>query len=403
MPNTVQVFQSTDTGAPTLSGTVGALISVLDGCLVNGYGTVTLTSLVVASNVATGTVSGGHGFAMVGNAAPQVGQVITIAGATPSGLNGDWRISSVTSSTVFTFATTGISDQTATGTITAKRTAAGWTKSFTGTNKGAYKSSDVTATGMILRVDDTGGGTGGLREARVRAYEAMTDIDTGTGPIPTVAQAASGLFICKSSTLDSTARPWTIIADGKRVFLLLNYFTVSWPFAEVSFFGDLTDVRKSGDAYHYTLAAKSNEGTYGNIGFYGFLKTFAGVASINTAAGCMFTARSYTQVGGAVSMNYMGDPAIGGSTYGASGGMTYPCPTDNGIRMSPMTVIEPSTLHIDRGTIPGIYHVLHGLPLANKDTVDTITGLSGKTIMLMSTASGNSTEGRSAYDITGPW
>lgn len=35
---TVRVYYSTDAGAPVLSGTAGALIGVLDACLVNGYG-----------------------------------------------------------------------------------------------------------------------------------------------------------------------------------------------------------------------------------------------------------------------------------------------------------------------------------------------------------------------------
>ena len=35
---TVRVYYSTDAGAPTLSGTAGAMITVLDACLVNGYG-----------------------------------------------------------------------------------------------------------------------------------------------------------------------------------------------------------------------------------------------------------------------------------------------------------------------------------------------------------------------------
>ncbi|CAK0748423.1 hypothetical protein CCP4SC76_1940001 [Gammaproteobacteria bacterium] len=68
-----------------------------------------------------------------------------------------------------------------------------------------------------------------------------------------------------------------------------------------------------------------------------------------------------------------------------------------------MTVIEVGSPPIDRAGFPGIYHVLHNKPLANKDTVDNISGLSGRTIMLLATASGNVTEGRSAYDITGPW
>ena len=35
---TVRVYRSTDASAPTLNGTSGSLINVLDGCLVNGYG-----------------------------------------------------------------------------------------------------------------------------------------------------------------------------------------------------------------------------------------------------------------------------------------------------------------------------------------------------------------------------
>lgn len=35
---TVRVYRSTDVGAPTINGTAGSLINVLDGCLVTGYG-----------------------------------------------------------------------------------------------------------------------------------------------------------------------------------------------------------------------------------------------------------------------------------------------------------------------------------------------------------------------------
>lgn len=138
----VRYYDSTMAGAPALSGTPGALISVLDACLKDGFGTVTLNSLVVAGNVATGTVNAGHGFTMVGGA---VGPVITIAGATPAGLNGTWRIASVPNSTTFTFATSGIADQTATGTITAKRAPLGFSKVFSGTNKAVYRADDVAS------------------------------------------------------------------------------------------------------------------------------------------------------------------------------------------------------------------------------------------------------------------
>lgn len=38
MPNSVRVYQSTDSGAPSLTGQTGTLVSLLDACLVNGFG-----------------------------------------------------------------------------------------------------------------------------------------------------------------------------------------------------------------------------------------------------------------------------------------------------------------------------------------------------------------------------
>lgn len=82
----VRYFDSTMSGAPTLQGVAGSAISVLDACLINGFGTVTVNGLVVSNNVATVTVSTGHNLGMirgVNNVSPGVGPVIQIAGASP--------------------------------------------------------------------------------------------------------------------------------------------------------------------------------------------------------------------------------------------------------------------------------------------------------------------------------
>ena len=153
LDTSVKYFDNTMSGAPALPSSAGSLITLLDACLVNGFDQVTLNSLVVADNVATGTVNPNHNFTMTGNTGP----VILIAGATPSELNGEWRIASIPGSTTFTFITSGITNQTATGTITAKRAAAGWTKALSGTNKAAYSRTAFGVTSMLLRVDDTPG------------------------------------------------------------------------------------------------------------------------------------------------------------------------------------------------------------------------------------------------------
>ena len=174
MPDTtVKLFRSTDAGAPTIGAAAGSLIAALDACLVTGYGAVTVNTLSVVSGVATTIVSAGHGLTMAGSTGP----VMRIAGATPSGLNGDWRVT-VVNSTTFTFATTA-ADGTASGTITAQRAPAGWEKAFSGTNLAAYRSTDLAATGCYLRVNDPAG-SGGTYKAYATGYATMSDIDTGT-------------------------------------------------------------------------------------------------------------------------------------------------------------------------------------------------------------------------------
>src|ERR1700740_2942620 len=118
----VKYFDSTMIGGPVLSGTVGSIIGILDACLVNGFGQVTLDSLVVSGGVATATRAAGHSHVKDG--------VAFIAGSSIALLNGEQKVTAVTATT-FQFATTA-ADGTATGTITSKVAPAGWVKAFTG-------------------------------------------------------------------------------------------------------------------------------------------------------------------------------------------------------------------------------------------------------------------------------
>jgi hypothetical protein len=249
MPDTCQVkyIHSGQTGAPVLSGTAGSLVAVLDACLVTGFGSVTLDSLVVASEVATCTVSSGHSFG--------IDVVIEVAGASPAGLNGQWRCTGAATNT-FTFACPGITDQTATGTITAKVAPLGWSKPFTGTNKAAFKQVAATSSGFYLRVDDSGANV-----ARVVGYEQMTGVDLGTYDFPTAAQQAGGLFWRRSSTTDSTARPWMLFGTDRGF-----WFLPSWKAADDSYelywFGDVLSY-KVADAYGcWITGANSTDATF---------------------------------------------------------------------------------------------------------------------------------------------
>jgi hypothetical protein len=369
MPDTtVRVFRSTDTGAPTLSNVAGTLIAVLDGCLADGYGSVTLDSLVIASNVATCTLSTGHGFTAIGATGP----VVRIAGATPAGLNGDWRITYV-SATVFTFAVTGITDQTATGTITAKRAPGGFEKAFTGTNLAVYRSLDITGTRLYCRIDDTT-----TTYARIRGYEAMSDVNTGTGLFPTDGQQSGGGYVYKAN---AASRPWTLFTDGRMIYFFCDSTgTAAWPGGFL--FGDVASY-KAGDAFGCALISSASSG--------GQCQLF----DTGTAPSASYLARTHLQSGGSI----IGTRCSHSRSSGlGAGGQTYPAPVDNLIHLWPVECWEGTTLA--RGMLPGLWNPIHDGDTPHGTVVEDIPNLPGRALLIQTTRTASY---ECVMDCTGPW
>src|SRR5882724_7747742 len=124
------------------------------------------------------------------------------------------------------------------------KAAAGWTKAFAVANKGSYRMTTVGATGFYLDVDDSGSSaTLGARSARMRGYETMTAVATGTNPFPVIATTA-GIQVYKSPTADATARAWILLADDKTFTLLTDPGSTSelsgW---SVFHFGDIFSLK----------------------------------------------------------------------------------------------------------------------------------------------------------------
>lgn len=383
MPDaSVRIFQSTDSGAPALSGTAGALITLLDACLVNGYAaggaTMTLDSLTVTGNVATATKNP-HGLTMLG----AVGPVVRIAGATPAALNGDWRVT-VTGAATFTFATTGIADGTATGTITAKRAPLGFSKAYAGTNKAAYQADDLLSSRMFLRIDDAGISSAAAY-ARVVGYEAMTDIDAGTKPFPTEAQQSGGGYWHKSNAANATARPWMIVGDSQGFYFLVQYDGSNT--GQIgAMFGDMNSDH-AGDAYRALLIFSANTNAVASA-----------LPVYNSTVGHAMP-RSYLSTGTAI------QPLKYGAQFQAPGmgyaGATYPHPGNGWFLCSPVEVWDSAS--VARGTLPGIYAPLHaGSTLPDAALHTAISGLSGKTVMIKK-LNYNGQPYACAVDITGPW
>lgn len=386
MSTSVKVFASTDPGALVLSGTAGALSTLLKTYLVDGRGSGAVATLNVTAGVATATYSAGHPFA--------VGSVGEFAGATPTGLNGQKRILSVATNSV-TFAAPGIADGAATGSITSKLASAGWQQVFSATNITRLKPTVVEATGCVLRIDDTG-----TTNARVRAYEAMTDASTGTGPTPLESQLAGGLYWPKSSVANATARPWIVIADGRGVYLAgdptgTGRYTLTYS-------GDIASL-KSGDAYGYLLTGNQADQTNtssvpdGCVGY-----------SHRSARTGAYLVRAHTAIGQSTAVQRLGAHHNGSTAdvYAGTAGYSvgaYPNGPNNGLMTGALELHAQGI----RGTLPGLLHPVQdcGTAFATGAIVDGTNDLAGRRLLAIRVAppSGSVTPGTVFLDLTGPW
>lgn len=361
MGTKTKFYSSLMSSAPSLSNAAGSLINVLDAVLVNGFGTANVQSLVVAAGVATVTWAAPHTYV--------TDSVALFAGATPGGLNGEKRVT-VTGANTVTFPAAGIPDGAATGAITSKVAALGWTKLYTGANLAVYKPTAPEATGCVLRVDDTG-----TTVARVRGYEAMSDVNTGTGLFPTLGQqAAPGLWWAKANT--ATARQWRIIGDDRGFYFAPKCSDTS-EFTGVHYFGDLISLRGS-DPYACVLEAHSGDRS--------------STSSTNedlscndnslTQPGC-YVARLYSGLGGAV-QGFTAFPSIVSTATLFSGSTSwplYPSPVDNGLHVSQLMCLHSAALNTGpRGFFPGCYGSMQqaSASMSTDDNVDGVAAMAGK-------------------------
>lgn len=373
LPATTPLWFRHDMGsAPLMRGVAGDAITLLDACLVSGFNSRTATSVTVTSNVATVTFSGAFGWL--------VNQVVEIAGATPAALNGWKRVTAVSGNTL-TFAAPGVSNQTATGTISCKTPGLGWQKVFTGTNVAVYRPTDVSGTRLFLRVDDSGTASD-ARRARARGFETMSDVNTGTGPFPTDAQISGGLYWWKSNTADTTQRQWAMVGDPAGFFVSARAFGSGFP-SEWSF-GDIASFQTA-DAYRCLISGEVSNSGPGN-----------GHGVLNLAQAGSYFPRASSQLGGSVQIG----PFNGEQTIA----IEYPNQPNSGLIVRPSVVLESNTRM--RGTIRGFQRSVHG-PNTNGvfalgQVLSAADGYPGLAICLdQSATSGAVLAG--VFDLVGPW
>lgn len=143
----VQFFSHLNAGCPQLTNDWGCMISLLDACLVNGVSLPNVSSVTVATggNITVNFASA-HSVLLF--------QCVTLAGFTPSILNGKYRVIGVPTTTQLTLSS-DLSAQSATTTGTAKISPLGYQIAYSGTGKRAYRALNPTAQHPYIRVDES--------------------------------------------------------------------------------------------------------------------------------------------------------------------------------------------------------------------------------------------------------
>ena len=385
-------------GAPQLSGTAGTLIAVLDAFLITGFGQVTALSVTVASGIATASLQAGQSFD------PYC--VVLVDGATPAELNGEARVLT-SSSTSITFATTA-PDGVATGTITIKVAPVGqWEKPFTGTNRAVYRSTDVTGPRFCLWVDDSG-----TTAARVRGFENMTDVNTGTGPFPSDAQISGSGYWAKSSAANANAVRWDLFADSRFMGIAIASSSgggANFVGALLRGFGDCLNLGAS-DAYATVLNCADSAVVNTTNASCGAL-----TQTSQAGGGATFSPRGLSQLGSSVRTDvrmYTGNNS--GTTFSGADNLLggFPSRIDGELKFSRCYIRETTTSDMTpRANIPGVLYVpqsgMFGI-FAPRDTVLGTGPLAGRRLLALVDSGSQalpsaSNSGVYFIDITGPW
>jgi len=388
----VKWITNTMRGAPAVNGnTPGCLIAALDALLVTGWGATTALSVSVSGGIATATVNAGSSFAEHA--------VVLVDGATPASLNGEARVLTA-SNTQITFATTA-PDGVATGTITIKYAPAGWEKPFAGASKAVYRSADVTGARFYLRVDDSNN-----LFARVRGFEAMSDVDTGTGLFPPDAHMTGGGYWHKAVGANATAIPYLLAADAKLLLQAICHGVSSSAantITAVYGFGEGLPINPAGDAYATVLSASGSTGNNPNYG------ALSGATADGSTQGGAWFARGLQGLGGAVYARPVPESGSASALSGNDSTFGYgPGRVDGAVKMARMLLKEQGNPGELRSVVPGCYFVPQALDNSLFATPFALTegagDLAGRRLAAVFTGSSYSVRNGTAFvDVTGPW
>jgi hypothetical protein len=418
----VTVFKSSDTGAPSLSGTAGDLVNVLSHCLIIGkvYGTTDDSSFT--DNTTEARLNAGTTFKLfttpatgdrtyfghsvkftsltfdlgtLGTSATYVWEywngsawaTLTVTDGTSSfTANGSvtwtapsgWATTSVNGTTLYWVRVRFTGSAPGTNPLVNSVTYLGWLEYYSASNQRTYRQGSGSNQ-YYLHLDDSGPGAGGAKEARIWGSETASAVLTGTNLFPTSSQSSTHTFARKSTTADATTRGWIVVADGRTVYMFVltgdvvgNY--MGWMFGEIYSFKGAGDSGRC--AVHGRVA--ENSGTAGN-------ESFDLGATIGSNNSGVWLARDTQNNVGAIAAGKVGDISLGHANGGVNvGTLTFTNPSDSRIYLVPVRVMQTTGGNQIRGRMRGLWWSAHAI--SNFSDGDTLSGtgdLAGKTFLII--------------------
>lgn len=369
-------------GAPLINGQAGTRLAAIKAFAVTGFG--------VKAVDAGGTISGGKcrlPFSS-GASAAVVNGVILVTGATPAALNGEQKVTAV--STAWVEFATALPDGAVTGAgISFKMAPLGWEEVYTKTNVSVFRPTDPASSRPYFRIDDSN-----ALYVIVQMYESMTDVDTGFNPSP-------ARYWNARSAASANGVSWTLVGDARGMFVCIapysanpsEFFTTN-----IWYVGDQISDR-SGDAYsgmcmgNTTNAVNSVDGVLFQGATTGFVMRIAAGLGGPVAASI---------INGVFSGGVSGNDALMGA---------FPSRAANALFLAPVYVADGGTFAVTgrRGRLPGALYCpqsgLLGVYGAAPTQVAGSGDYAGKTLLALSFGNNGAGQpnGMAFFDLNGPW
>ena len=394
----VKWFSSSMQGATLLSSgtaeaahtvTQGSLIALLKACLVTGFGSLSASSATYNSAAATIT------FTTASAHAYQKWQIIESSGWNEAAFNGEFRVKSVTSTTV----TVGLDNGTptvtsATGSGTVKIPGLGWSVAFedAGTYRCIFKRTDAGATEYMLYVDNSawsGWNNSSGHLAKVKVVTGVTDISTFT-------VVSDQRWPCSHNY---ASPDWLLLGDSK-YFVLLPKFAAAGA-REFDCFGDFTSL-KAGDKHNtifsFHCSAETESINWSNSSFWPYNNW-----GLHNEPSYRQIMRGYHQLLGVVPARIVGDHP--GGIFGAglpNSGIPIN-PSDSGFYSAKnLKIFDDSSW---RGIMPGLVAPYSSPSAFDKSAVQSVNGdLTLYALVARQMSSGSAQASvLLGFDIKGPW